>query len=75
MKGYELFGVVVRTLGLLSIVQGITALPSIPQDAWLFGGTMTLHFVAGAILFFGADVFVRNAYHRVTVDEPAPISR
>lgn len=65
MKAHAPFGVVVRTIGIGSIVSGVASLTGAfasSQAAVSVIGSSAVAMVIGAILFFGADGFVRTAY-------------
>jgi len=75
MRGHELFGVVVRTLGLWLIVQAILSFILSLASLQAFISVLA-QAIVGAVLFFGANGFVRTAYHRIALDElEPPISR
>ena len=75
MKGYELYGMFVRSLGLWLIVQGVIAIP-VSLVVGLMLASQLVSIVVGTVLYFGADPIVRAAYHRIALDElEPPISR
>jgi hypothetical protein len=74
MKAIDVFGIIVRTIGLLliahsvTIIPGIFAVPIVILTVMLEGG-------AGACLFFCADLVVDAAYRsNVTKDFDRPIA-
>ena len=71
MKGYELYGMFVRSLGLWLIVQGVIAIPT-ALAVGLALVSQVVSIVVGGVLYFGADGFVRTTYHRVALDELEP---
>jgi hypothetical protein len=63
MKAPDVFGIVVRTIGLWEIVQGLNVLPALFTSP-MAAVAAALPAVIGAILFFGANGFVRSAYNQ-----------
>jgi hypothetical protein len=63
MKAHKVFGIVVRSIGLWSIVQGMASLVAILGNNGLYVAiAAAVEMLIGAVLFFGADGFVRTAY-------------
>ena len=66
MKASELFGVVIRSLGIWEIVLGISNLPMIvamhggPAEAAVMDAGTRM--IVGAVLYFAAGAFVGVAY-------------
>jgi hypothetical protein len=63
MNAHDLFGVAVRSIGLwlfANAVSSMTTLLAAPQAILIIAANL----IVGAILFFGADGFVRTAYNR-----------
>ena len=61
MNARELFGVAVRTIGLWLIANGVISMAAVLAAPQAIVG-IAVYLIVGAILFFGAEGFVRTAY-------------
>ena len=84
MRSDELFGALIRALGIWETVSGLTWIPNIfgtfgqyrdvatdlyTKAMWANFGSSTARIVFGCVLFFGANLLVRLAYPRRTMAE------